>query len=64
VGNHLTIYGFWNLLFLGVLSRLGRSREDLTGGHSIAELIQQRDRCPVAVMRALETVRGIDGPIP
>jgi len=43
---------------------LGRSREDLTGGHSIAELIQQRDRCPVAGMRALETVRGIDGPIP
>jgi len=38
--------------------------EDITGGRSIAELIQYRDRCLVAVMRALETARGIDGAIP
>jgi len=38
--------------------------EDLTGGHSIAELIQQCDRYLVAVRRVLETARGIDGATP
>ena len=34
------------------------------GGRSVAELTEHRDRCLVALMRALDAARGDDGPIP
>lgn len=38
--------------------------EAASGGLSVAELTQHRDRCLVAIMRALEKARGTDGAIP
>jgi carnitine 3-dehydrogenase len=38
--------------------------ETAAGGRSVAELTQHRDRCLVAITRALEEARGTDGAIP
>ena len=38
--------------------------DDAAGGRSVAELTEHRDRCLVALMRALEAARAPDGAIP